>query len=128
METINDRISLLIGKLQIKKSEFAERVHITPAFVSQICSGARQPSDRTVSYICSEFGVNELWLRTGEGAMEKQLDRYQELSSFFGDLMMSEPDVRHRLIGAIMNADLEELRMVERFAWRWVEEMKKTDP
>lgn len=128
METINDRISLLIDELQIKKSEFAERVHITPAFVSQICSGVRQPSDRTVSYICSEFGINEFWLRTGEGDMYKQLDRYQELSSFFGDLMMTEPDVRHRLIGAIMHADLEELRMIERFAWRWVEETKKTDP
>lgn len=128
METINDRVVSLIDKLGIKKGEFAERVRITPAFVSQICSGVRQPSDRTISDICREFGVNELWLLKGEGEPFKQLSRYEELSSFFGDLMKSEPDVRHRLIAAIARCDIEELRMLERVATRWVEEIKKADP
>lgn len=88
----------------------------------------KNTSDLVITAICREYNVNERWLRTGDGEPYKQLDRYQELSAFFGDLMMTEPDVRHRLIGAIMHADLEELRMIERFAWRWVEETKKADP
>ena len=118
-----------IRKMQnLSQDAFGKRLGITGASVSRLESGDRDPSDQTILSICREFSVNEYWLRTGEGDMYKQLDRYQELSSFFGDLMMSEPDVRHRLIGAIMHADLEELRMIERFAWRWVEETKKTDP
>ena len=72
METINDRIAFLITDLDIKKIEFAEKIGISPAFVSQICSGVRQPSDRTISDICREFGVFREWLETGEGPKYKQ--------------------------------------------------------
>lgn len=125
---MNNRIKDIRKKHNLSQDAFGKRLGITGASVSRLESGDREPSDQTVLSICREFSVNELWLRRGEGDMDVKRNRYEELSSFFGDLMMSEPDVRHRLIGAIMNADLEELRMVERFAWRWVEEMKKTDP
>ena len=125
---MNNRIKDIRKKHNLSQDAFGKRLGITGASVSRLESGDREPSDQTVLSICREFSVNELWLRHGEGDMDVKRNRYEELSSFFGDLMMSEPDVRHRLIGAIMNADLEELRMVERFAWRWVEEMKKTDP
>lgn len=125
---MNNRIKDIRKKHNLSQDAFGKRLGITGASVSRLESGDREPSDQTVLSICREFSVNELWLRRGEGDMDVKRNRYEELSAFFGDLMMSEPDVRHRLIGAIMNADLEELRMVERFAWRWVEEMKKTDP
>lgn len=125
---MNNRIKDIRKKHNLSQDAFGKRLGITGASVSRLESGDREPSDQTVLSICREFSVNELWLRRGEGDMDVKRNRYEELSSFFGDLMKSEPDVRHRLIGAIMNADLEELRMVERFAWRWVEEMKKTDP
>lgn len=72
MKTINDRIAFLIADLDIKKSEFAEKIGISPAFVSQICSGVRQPSDRTISDICREFGVFREWLETGKEPKYKQ--------------------------------------------------------
>ena len=125
---MNNRIKDIRKKHNLSQDAFGKRLGITGASVSRLESGDREPSDQTVLSICREFSINELWLRRGEGDMDVKRNRYEELSSFFGDLMMSEPDVRHRLIGAIMNADLEELRMVERFAWHWVEEMKKTDP
>lgn len=125
---MNNRIKEIRNKKGLTQVEFASRLGLKQNSIAQIEMGKRNPSDQVILSICREFGVNELWLRTGEGAMEKQLDRYQELSAFFGDLMMTEPDVRHRLIGAIMHADLEELRMIERFAWRWVDEQKKADP
>lgn len=70
MDTINDRISQLIGSENLKKTQFAERIGISQAYVSQICSGARTPSDRTVSDICREFHVRREWLETGEGPMK----------------------------------------------------------
>lgn len=65
MSTVGDRIVELIEALHIKKGEFADRLRITPAFVSQICSGVRQPSDRTISDICEKFGVSRSWLEDG---------------------------------------------------------------
>lgn len=125
---MNNRIKEIRNNKGLTQVEFASRIGLKQNSIAQIEMGKRNPSDQVILSICREFSVNEFWLRTGEGDMYKQLDRYQELSSFFGDLMMNEPDVRHRLIGAIMHADLEELRMIEHFAWRWVEETKKTDP
>lgn len=125
---MNNRIKEIRKKLNLSQDAFGKRLGITGASVSRLESGDREPSDQTVLSMCREFSVNEIWLRTGEGEPFKQLSRYEELSSFFGDLMKSEPDVRHRLIAAISRCDIEELRMLERVATRWVEEIKKADP
>ena len=69
MNTINDRISYLIDSEKLKKTQFAERVGLSQAYVSQICGGVRTPSDRTIADICREFNVRREWLETGEGPM-----------------------------------------------------------
>lgn len=125
---MNNRIKRIRKNSNLSQDAFGKRLGITGASVSRLESGDRDPSDQTITSICREFDVNELWLRTGEGDPFKRLSRYEELSSFFGSLMKSEPDVRHRLIAAISRCDIEELRMLERVAVRWVEELKKTDP
>lgn len=71
MDSINDRIVELIDDLHIKKGEFAEKLQISQAFVSQICSGVRQPSDRTISDICRIFNVRRQWLEEGIGPMRQ---------------------------------------------------------
>lgn len=71
MNSMNERIAELIEELHIKKGEFAEKLQISQAFVSQICSGVRQPSDRTISDICREFGIRRQWLEEGVGPMRQ---------------------------------------------------------
>lgn len=69
MDKISDRIARLIEFSGLSKTAFGERIHVSQSFVSQLCSGASNPSDRTILDICREFDVNETWLRTGEGEM-----------------------------------------------------------
>lgn len=69
MDSVNSRIVALIDSLQIKKGEFADKLQISQAFVSQICSGVRQPSDRTLSDICRVYNVRRQWLEEGIGPM-----------------------------------------------------------
>ena len=69
MPTINDRIVELIDALGIKKIQFAEKLGISSAYASQLCSGVRTPSDRTIADISREFHVRREWLETGEGPM-----------------------------------------------------------
>ena len=69
MSELNERISLLVDTLGIKKTAFAEHLNVSQAFISQICSGSKQPSERTVADICREFRVNYLWLTEGKGDM-----------------------------------------------------------
>lgn len=87
METINQRIDFLIKELGFTKTKFAESLHVSSQFVSSLCSGAKQPSDRTIADICREYGVSETWLRTGEGEMKQKLTRNQEIAEFMGVVM-----------------------------------------
>lgn len=76
---MKERITFIIQYLKISKTKFAEVLNVSPAFVSQICSGAREPSDRTITDICREFGCNEAWLRTGEGEPFREMSKEEEI-------------------------------------------------
>ncbi len=66
---IGERIGKLIKALNIKKVRFAERLKIDQSYVTQLTSGKRNPSERTIFDICREFNVREEWLRNGNGEM-----------------------------------------------------------
>lgn len=117
MNDLSKRISFIIETLGIKKTAFAERLNVSQAFISQLCSGVKKPSDRTIYDICREFDVNEEWLRygTGEVFAEKTMD--QELTEFAADLMTDEEDsFRRRLIRALSKLSVEQWEILEQIA------------
>lgn len=73
-DDMNERIAQVIAKLGIKKIDFAKTLNISSPFVSELCTGAKKASDRTIADICREFKVNENWLRKGEGDMFVQTE------------------------------------------------------
>lgn len=66
---MNERIKELRKMLDMTQAEFSSRIGLSRNFIAQIETGAKTPSDRTVSDICREFRVNETWLRDGMGDM-----------------------------------------------------------
>lgn len=127
MEQLNERISALISALGLKKTAFADKLNVSQAFVSQLCSGVKQPSDRTIADICREFNVNEHWLRTGEGEMFIKLSRGEEISAFMGDILSGEPDFRARLIAALSRLTPEQWKQLEGIADTLIAEMQKKE-
>ena len=116
---MNERISYLISTFGIKKAEFAKRLNISQAFVSQMCSGDRIPSDRTLSDICAEFGIREEWLRTGEGPMRQSLSRQAEISKFVGEVMRdADQQDTQRILLALMDSTPDEIKSIVSFARR----------
>ena len=79
---MKDRIEFVIKSANIKKVDFAKRLNLSQAFVSQMCSGVAKPSDRTIQDICREFGCNEVWLRTGEGEPFKERSQEETIMRF----------------------------------------------
>lgn len=116
METINERIAYLIKDLGIKRSTFAERLHVSGAFITGLCSGIRNPSDRTISDICRIFGVSLAWLQYGEGEMYVRRSANEELTMLLTDLM-SETDesFRKRFISAMLDLPPEFWPEFEKF-------------
>ena len=102
MNHLNERINYLIKSLGMKKTAFAEKLNVSQAFVSQLCSGVKQPSERTIQDICTKFNVNENWLRNGTGEMFIRLSRNDEIAKFVGELMKEEEDsFKNRLIAGL---------------------------
>ena len=66
---MHTRISEIVGKLNITKTDFAKKLGLSQPFVSRICSGDSAPSERTISDICRVFNVNRRYLEHGEEPM-----------------------------------------------------------
>jgi transcriptional regulator with XRE-family HTH domain len=117
LDSINKRISDCITASGLTKTAFAERLNISQPFISRLANGEKSPSDRTIADICREFGVNEIWLRTGEGEMFKALDREQEIAQITADLFQSESDsFKFRLVKALMHLGPDEWDVLEKIA------------
>lgn len=86
MSDLSERISNVVEKSGLTKTAFASRLNVSQPFLSQICSGAKSPSDRTISDICREFHVDEVWLRTGVGEMRRPVSRSDEIAAFVGSV------------------------------------------
>lgn len=69
---MKERIRELRKCLDMTMDEFGARIGLTKSAISFIESGRNGARDQTIFAICREFGVNERWLRTGEGEMFEQ--------------------------------------------------------
>ena len=116
MQTIGDRISLVIKRSGLTKTKFAEQLNVSAAYISQMCSGARFPSDRTIADICREFNVSEAWLRDGVGDMEVKRTMNQELALIINELMTeSDESYRKRFVAALLDLPPEFWPELKRF-------------
>lgn len=96
---MNERIMMILDEYHLKKVDFAKRLNLSQPFVSELCSGAKMPSDRTISDICFEFQINEHWLRTGEGEMK--LKQSEEDAKRIGRLIFKMNDNKKKLFRLI---------------------------
>lgn len=124
MEQLSERIGELIKARGIKKAGFARALNVSQAFVSQMCSGERAPSDRTIADICREFDVSEEWLRNGTGPMFVEKTRDEELAEFFGHVLARD-DFKQRLLAALSRLDESEWAMLEQVARKLLDELKR---
>lgn len=127
---MKDRIARIVKESGLTKAKFAEKINVSAAFVTMMCSGASSPSDRTIADICREFRVNETWLRTGEGKMRIDSNQRDRLEHFFADVLTTAPDKRSAFIASLDTLPAEFWDMVADWAEAYVAnlaEQKKED-
>lgn len=122
---MKDRIEFIIKSANIKKVDFAKRLNISQAFVSQMCSGVAMPSDRTIQDICREFSVNPVWLRTGEGEPYLKRTREAEIMSFAVDTIRGSNEFRRALVSMLATLDDDQWDGLENLLDKLLEQYKK---
>lgn len=100
----------------MNQEDFGARIGVKRSTITNYEAGDRVPLDTVISSICREFGVNELWLRTGEGEMMRSVSREEELANMMGNLLTCEPGFKHRLISVLLRMNEDEWEMLERKA------------
>lgn len=105
-ERLNTRIQQIRKTAKLTQDEFAEKIGLSKNFVWMIEKGERIPSDRTIKDICRIFGVNEEWLRTGEGDMPIPKSKDEEIAEMLADIQKSgDGSFKHRLVSALAKLD-----------------------
>lgn len=123
METINDRIAVVVENSGMTKTAFAAKINVSQPHVSRMVKGEALPSDRTISDICEKFGVNEVWLRTGAGEMMRPSTKNEQLAKIFASVQVSD-DERARLIKAFASLPEEAYPQIYKWFMQIVENLK----
>lgn len=97
---MNERIRELRKHLNLTLEEFGKKVGVTKAAIGRIEKGERSVTDQMFLSICREFGVNEEWLRTGEGEMFSLQE--DEEAAYVAELLDDTDNPLYDLIKAIM--------------------------
>jgi len=99
--SINQRIVLLRHSLKMTQKDFAQKVFLSTSFLASIETDQKKVLDRHIKLIVTAFGVNEAWLRTGEGEMyEKDVTPdykitdtvkiFKQLNPYFQDFILEQ--------------------------------------
>ena len=72
---------------KLSQEKFGERIGVTKSAVSNMESGRYNITESIIRLICKEFGIDYIWLTTGEGEMLADDD--SELLSIIDSLLES---------------------------------------
>ena len=123
---MNKRINEIRKHFQLTQTEFGTKIGgLSQNYVWMLEKGERTPSNRTISDICREFGVNELWLRTGEGEMFRAKTRETEISEYFERVLSDTDEFQRRFISVLSRLSADEWRLIESMAQKLAEETTK---
>ena len=115
---MKDRIKALRKALGMTQQEFADKLGLKRNSVANYEIGRNIPMDPIINSMCREFGVNEVWLRTGEGGDENmfmQITEDDRFSLSLGKLSVADNEFAKNMLNAIAEASPEKLKYIEEF-------------
>lgn len=118
--------------LKMKQSDFSKELKLTQGHVSDIENARKSVSDRVIEIICLKFGINEVWLRTGEGGddnMFTKIDPEDKFSINLGKLSVTDNKLAKNIVNAVAETDPEKLECIAEFMMKCLglEPPKKAD-
>lgn len=120
---MNSRMKAVRKSTGLNQTEFAAKIGLTQNYWSLVESGTRAPSNQVIIAICREYGVNELWLRTGGGEMFTPVSKEEEIADFIGGLLAGGSEsFKRRFVYALAQLPEEAWEAVEAFCRKVLEE------
>lgn len=100
---------------KLSRAGFGERLGVSGDVINNLERGRVEIKEHILKLICMEYGVNEDWLRYGEGEMLRPISRDDEISNFTATLLKEESDsFKNRLVATLAKMTEEEWELLER--------------
>lgn len=115
---IGNRLNMVRKYFKLNQRDFSARIGISQPALAMFEKEDRELKDIHIKRICEEFGVNEVWLRTGEGGDENmftKIDEDDRYSLNLGKLSVTENQLARNMLNAIAEASPEKLKHIEEF-------------
>lgn len=97
---MNARIRELRKFLNLTLIEFGDQIGLSHSGLSDIENGKYNINERIVKLICTQFNVNEEWLRYGKGEMFNKNNDYLKFINAYSNL---KPPLQDFLTGCAKN-------------------------
>ena len=111
---MKDRIKEIRVATNKSQTDFAKSISISRSAICKMESGENYPSEQTIHLICSEYNVNEDWLRTGKGEMFIEKSHEEEIADLTYKLLTEETSsFKNRLISALSKLTDDQWDMLE---------------
>ena len=111
---MNRRLKQIRNNLGLSQEEFGKKIGIeSRAHISSLENGTRNITDRIIKDTCREFGINEKWLRTGDGDMYYTPDDRYAIN--VAKLQRTDDETIIRWVNAIAETNPDALREIEGF-------------
>lgn len=115
---MNERIRDLREEIGLSRAAFGQRLGVSGDVINNLERGRVEIKEPMIKLICSEFSVNEEWLRTGIG------DKKLHTASNTMDLLKKEfnlDDFSYNLVYQYLKLDPEQRRSVRDFFYNVVD-------
>ena len=109
--TQGERVKKIRKSLDLTLEKFGEKLGVTKTTVSRIENGINNLTDQMTKSICREFGVDYIWLTTGEGEMFVNSD--DDYTERIDRVMAGENEVRKNMIKALVDASDDDIEALD---------------
>ena len=114
---MNERLRLLREEIGISRAIFGQRIGVSGDVINNLERGRVEIKEYILKLICSEFNVNESWLRDGTGEMFVELDVEDQRITAFMEAVLEEGkgSFRLRVILGLSAMDGDGWKALEQF-------------
>lgn len=127
--TQNERVKEVRKSLGLTLEKFGNKLGVQKSAISKIEKGENSLTEANIKAICREFGVDYIWLTTGEGEMFVESD--DEFLGRIDQVMAGENEARKNMIKTLLYASDDDIkafdRLVDYYYTLTYGETKKTD-
>lgn len=110
--TQGERVKEIRKNLGLTLEKFGEKVGVTKQTVSRIENGVNNLTEQMTKSICREFGVDYIWLTSGDGEMFVETD--DDFFERIDRIMAGENETRKNMFKALLYASDDDIEALAR--------------